>query len=99
MGKPSILRRRSAPVITQLWDWVDYRQIDTHFVALVTLLFSFSELRWAMEFAATSTRPGLEVAAILGAINAPMMLFQSAVVNFYFKARNLPSAPATDKLA
>ena len=100
MSKSNILRRRSFPLLSQLWDFVDSRQIDTHVVAALTLLFSFYELRWAMEFAFASPRPGLEVAAILGAINAPMMVFQGAIVNFYFKARsNLPTQGTSDPKA
>ena len=69
------------------WDWIDKRDIDKHFVSLAILSGTVFITHWAMEFAYWSSRPGLEVAAIIAAVLAPYMALQAAAVSFYFRAR------------
>jgi hypothetical protein len=84
------LRRRSEDqgLITRWWDWIDDRDIDKHAVSLVILYGTWAITRWAMNFAETGNRPGLEVAAIIGAVVAPYMALQGAAIKFYFAARD-----------
>jgi len=72
---------------SEAWDWVDRRQIDKHFVSLAILYGTVRVTDWAMRFAEEAERPGLEVAAIVGAVIAPYMALQAAAIGFYFRAR------------
>ncbi len=69
------------------WDWIDKRQIDAHVVAAIILYGTIKITHWAMHFASDSPRPGLEIAAIIGAVMVPWSALQGAVVSFYFKTR------------
>lgn len=74
-------------LIARFWDWIDDRDIDKHLVSLVILGGTYRITEWAMTFAKTCDKPGIEVAAILGAVLAPYMALQAAAVSFYFRAR------------
>lgn len=74
-------------LIKRFWDWVDERDIDKHTVCIVVFYGTIRITEWAMWFAHNSTRPGLEVAAIIAAVTTPYMGLQTAAIAFYFKAR------------
>lgn len=57
------------------------------------ILFSYS-IWWMFDFAKTSPRPGVEVAAIIGAINAPLCFLFGAILSFWNNLRNPPVPPA-----
>ena len=69
------------------WDWVDKRQIDVHVLSTSVLYGTILITHWAMTFATSSPRPGLEVAAIIASVSAPYMALQAAAISFVFKAR------------
>jgi hypothetical protein len=71
----------------QFWDFIDKRDVDKHAVTMVILFGTWELTRWAMHFAAHGDRPGIEVAAIIGAVVAPYMGLQAAAIAWYFKAR------------
>lgn len=66
-----------------LWDWIDNRHIALHAVLFVTLWLTWDVIRWAMEFGWQSTRPGIEVAAIIGAVLTPWGGMQGVMFVFY----------------
>jgi hypothetical protein len=72
---------------SQAWDWVDRRQIDAHVVSIVVLLGSIRITSWAMQFAEEGNRPGIEVAAIIGAVMIPWSALQAAAIKFTFETR------------
>lgn len=74
-------------IVTRWWDWIDQRDIDKHAICWSTFYGLVKLTEWAMAYAAHSPRPGLEVAAILGAVTAPYMVLMGAVVKYYFDAR------------
>lgn len=74
--------------LSQLWDWVDKRQVDKHVVSLCILYGTISVTTWAMEYAKHGDRPGLEVAAIIAAVLFPYNALQAAAIAWYFKARS-----------
>lgn len=78
-----VLAQRAA----QFWDFVDARAIDKHVVSIAILYGTVKVTSWAMHYAEVSTRPGLEVAAILAAVGGPFMALQAAAIGFYFAAR------------
>lgn len=71
----------------QFWDFIDRRQIDAHVVNAITLFGTIKITSWAMNFAEHADRPGIEVAAILGAVGLPWAGLQAAMVKFVFDAR------------
>lgn len=73
---------------SQAWDWIDGRDIDKHFVSMFIMYGTFVITRWAMVYAEHGDRPGIEVAAIIGAVAAPYMALQAAALKWYFDARS-----------
>ena len=76
---------------SQLWDWVDARDIDKHVVSVVVLYGTWIVTDWWMGFAAAASiagRNGVESAALIAAVTAPYMALQAAAIAFYFKARS-----------
>jgi hypothetical protein len=76
--------------ITRLWDWVDDRDIDKHTISVMIMWGTWRITEWAMSYAHTSPRPGLEVAAIIAAVVTPYSALQAAAIAFYFKSRTTP---------
>lgn len=78
---------RIAQYMSLFWDFVDKRDIEKHAMAwaivLATIKFGF----WTMDFARYSERPGMDIAAIIGAIWLPWSGVQAMVVRWYFTAR------------
>lgn len=72
---------------SEAWDWIDKRDIDKHVVTLAILGGTAIITAWAMEFSWYSSRPGLEIAAIIGAVAAPYMTLQAVAIKWYFEAR------------
>jgi hypothetical protein len=72
----------------QFWDFIDRRDIDKHLLSIGIFYGTVKVTMWAMAFAdSMDGKPGLEVAAIIGAVCAPYMALQAAAISFYFKAR------------
>jgi hypothetical protein len=75
-------------IFSYVWDWVDERDVDKHFIATVTMYFMVYLIQWAEHYAALNVaRPGWEVAAVIAAVNAPYMAMQAVVLKFYFDYR------------
>ena len=88
---------------SQLWDFIDKRDIDKHFTALtiigVMLIGTIRLTEWGMDYAdrwiaaeqAGHVIQGSEIALVLGAVLGPWGLTVTgtlaAVVSFYFRAR------------
>lgn len=73
--------------VERFWTWIDDRQIDAHIVAVFIMWGTLKITDWAMRYAETADRPGLEVAAVIGAVMVPWGALQAAVVKWYFEAR------------
>ena len=70
------------------WDFIDKRQIDTHLMSWSTFYLTWRIVDWATHFVANHPeKPGIEVAAIIGAVMLTWSPVQAAVINWYFKAR------------
>jgi len=73
---------------SKFWNWIDDRQVDKHVASAIIMLGTVKVLSWAMVFAHDNpTRPGMDVAAIIAAVEAPYMALQSFALNFYFSSR------------
>lgn len=73
--------------MSQAWDFIDKRDIDKHLISLAILAGTIIVTQWAMEFAYWSSRPGIEVAAIIAAVVGPYSALQAAAIAFYFRSR------------
>lgn len=73
--------------VKTFWDFIDSRAIVRRIVLFATLWLTFRSFYWAAHFAEISTRTGLDVAAIIGAVTAPVSLLLSAVSKFYSESR------------
>jgi len=76
--------------LTQLWDWVDAREIDKHAVSMAVMYGTISVTRWAMRFAEEQSKlgcSGVETAAMIAAVLGPYSLLQAAAIKFYFDNR------------
>lgn len=74
--------------MSELWDWVDARDIDKHAVSVAIMIGTYKLTDWAMSYAATHPdKSGIELAAVIAAVTGPYMALQAAAVAFYFNAR------------
>lgn len=69
------------------WQFIDDRQIDAHVLTGLIAWGTWRLMTWATHFAEVSARPGMEVAAIVGAILVPWGAVQGFALKFYFDAR------------
>ena len=81
------VKRGLLAAVARFWTWIDDRQIDAHIVAAVIMWATLEITAWAMRYAETSSRTGLEVAAVIGAVMVPWGGLQAAVIKWYFEAR------------
>ena len=73
--------------LARFWDWIDERDIDKHIVSGVIMAGTYKLTEWAIGFATNSNLPGIERAAVIGAVTAPYMALQAAAIKFYFDTR------------
>lgn len=83
-GIMCVIARRAS----QLWDFIDARDIDKHAMAWATFYMTFFIMNWSLNFVwVYPDKPGLEVAAILGALLATWSPVQAVVIKWYFESR------------
>lgn len=59
------------------------------FAVLVTAIWmTWAVSAWSMWFAVGNARPGLEIAAILAAVQAPVTVFATSVFRAYLESRS-----------
>lgn len=87
-------RRWSDPLVQKcanIWDFIDNRQIDRHLASIAIFAVTWKLTEWLMSYVtAHPEKPGLEVAAIIGAFMVPWSAAQAAALRFYFDSRDKP---------
>jgi len=74
---------------SELWDFIDKRDIDKHTVSLAVMYGSYRITTWAFQFAeAHMDKSGVELAAVLAAVIAPWSLIQTTAIKWYFESRS-----------
>lgn len=73
---------------TALWDWIDSRRVVRRVVLFITLWMTWQAFTWAGVFAMTTDKPGIDVAAIIAAVTAPISILQGYVFQVYAKGRD-----------
>lgn len=69
-------------------DFVDSRAVIRRIAFFVMLWITIKTSLWTIEFAWYSSRPGLEIAAIIAAVWTPLSALQGSIFAFYDKGRN-----------
>ena len=70
-----------------LLDFIDKRRVVRRIAFFFILWVTAYTTQWTLDFASNSTRQGMEVAAIIGAVWAPLAALQAAIFAFYDKGR------------
>ena len=73
--------------VSQWWDFIDNRGIVRRIVLGVAITQTWIVTTWAMTFAEASTRPGIDVAAVIGAVSAPVATFGGFVFKSYLDSK------------
>jgi len=73
--------------VSAFWDWIDERAIIRRVVLFVTLWMTWRAFTWAAEFSAITEKAGMDVAAIIAAVTAPITYLQAAVFKTYSEGR------------
>lgn len=74
---------------SQLWDFIDKRDIDKHAMAWATFYMTWHIVNWSLNFVwIYPDKPGLETAAMIGAALLPWTPVQAAVIRWYFESRS-----------
>lgn len=73
--------------VKRVMDVVDRRQLLRRGAFVWMLYLTTKVTIWTTDFAWQSSRPGLEVAAIIGAIWMPLTALQGALFKFYDQAQ------------
>ena len=72
----------------RFWNWIDSRSVIRRIVLFVTLWMTWAAFAWAAGFAETTLKSGIEVAAIIGAVTAPIAALQAFIFKIYAEGRN-----------
>jgi hypothetical protein len=73
--------------VGEILDFIDKRYIIHRFMSLVGLYLTVHSYLWAIHFAESTARPGVEIAAIIAAITAPISLLQANMFKTYSEHR------------
>lgn len=74
---------------SELWDFIDKRDIDKHAYSWLVGACAWEVTRWGMAFAeAHPDLSGAEMAMVLAAVGGPMALYGGAVTSWYFKRQD-----------
>lgn len=75
--------------LTELWDFIDKRDIDKHAFTWLVGACAWDVTRWGMKFAeAHPEMSGAELAAVMIAVGGPVALFAGAVTSWYFRRQD-----------
>lgn len=69
------------------WDFIDRRGVIRRAVLGAAIWMTWRVSAWAMWFAESSERPGIDVAAIIAAVSAPITLFAGSAFKGYLDSR------------
>lgn len=84
--QPNHVRR--APV-TRFWDWVDERQIVRRSVLYYIMFLAGAAGYYGWEFAHYSKLDGMGTSLVIAAFTAPATILVKAVIEEYFRARDI----------
>lgn len=68
--------------------WIDEYQVVRRVVLATAIWMTWAVSEWSMWFATGNSRNGMEIAAMLAAIQAPVVLFAGTVFKAYVEGKN-----------
>lgn len=68
-------------------DFIDNRVVVRRIVLFITLWLTWDSYKWAALFAVTTDKAGVEVAAIIAAVTAPISVLQGFIFKVYTDVR------------
>ena len=71
----------------RFWNWIDTRQVVRRCILAIAIFQTWEVTQWAMNFAMTTQRTGLDVAAMIGAVTGPITVFTGYVFRAYIDAK------------
>lgn len=76
--------------VMNFWAWLERRNfISVRSGTLyITVWLTWESFKWAAGFANSTDKAGVEVAAIIAAVTAPISMLQGYVFNVYSKSRS-----------
>lgn len=74
-------------VVEKFWNWIDQRGVVRRLVLIIAIHLTYVTTYWAMRFAETSTRTGIDFAALIGAVTAPATAFAAFAFKAYLDSR------------
>lgn len=72
---------------TGFMDWLDNRMIVRRVLLLLTMYLVWDSYAWCKQFAVSTTRDGLQIAAIIAAVTGPVTVLLKFVLDNYTDAR------------
>lgn len=70
-----------------IFDFINTHSIVRRIVLFVTLYMTYAAFTWAATFAGVSDKTGIEIAAIIAAVTAPITVLQGFVFKVYAEGR------------
>ena len=80
--------QKARSLLDYLYDVINEQGVIRRVVLLFTLYMTWTCTQWAQGFATSSPRPGMDIAAIIAAVTAPMMALQAFAFKHYLESRN-----------
>jgi len=71
--------------LSELWDFIDNRDIDKHFISIAVMYGTVKITTWAMYYA--ETYESAQTPLIIAAVTAPYMALQAWALKSYFDSR------------
>lgn len=71
----------------QVWDFIDRRGVIRRIVLGIAIWMTWRVSVWAMGYAVDSPRPGIDIAAIIAAVTAPVTVFGGYIFKQYVESR------------
>lgn len=75
--------------MNRFWDWVDRRRIVHRLMLFITLWMTWEAFHWATMYASTVEISGMDAAAIIAAVTAPISALQGYVFKVYSESRKV----------
>lgn len=70
-------------------NWIDRYLVIRRAVLLAALWMTVEVVHWGMHYASTTQIPGLEAAAVLTAVQAPVVAFGGYVFKWYVESKRV----------
>ena len=67
--------------------WIDKYKVIRRAVLAIAIWMTWAASEWSMWFATGNSRNGMEIAAILAAVQAPVMAFTGMVFKVYVESK------------